>query len=343
MKNNTKVSNDLLLSIIIPVYNTELYLKDCLDSCLWQDLLKEKYEIICINDGSTDSSAQILDSYQINYPNIRVINQENSGVSSARNNGLRVSKGKYVWFIDSDDYIRKNSLKTIINFLEKHTLDAITVKYFKVNSQMHREKKYHNRPIKVIKKDTVYYVWRWIVKSEILHKNEISFNIDMSYAEDALWVYYLERHLKYFYYTNFQAYYCRIRNNSLLNTYNEEANNKKINSMIAMAKAYQSELNHIDCQDASLLENTRIRKDMSAQAALIQAALHKNRIQQKSILDDLVGMGLYPYKLIWYNLRPKKCLKQTLIGFSIFLFPIRSYYLFFCSFVSFIKKRRVVD
>lgn len=90
------------ISIIIPVYNAEKYLKECLDSVLAQTV-KEK-EIICIDDGSTDNSGSILQQYQDNYREIKVLYQENQGSGAARNEGLRVARGAYVCFLDADDY-----------------------------------------------------------------------------------------------------------------------------------------------------------------------------------------------------------------------------------------------
>ncbi len=94
------------LSIIIPVYNLENYIEDCLKSCLNQDI--EDYEIICVDDGSKDNSPVILDRYAREYPGrIKVFHKENGGVSSARNYGLERAQGDWIWFVDGDDLIQK--------------------------------------------------------------------------------------------------------------------------------------------------------------------------------------------------------------------------------------------
>ena len=91
----------MFLSFIVPVYNTEQYLLECLDSLLLQDLPLTDYEIICIDDGSTDHSADILRKYcEAKRTNIKVITQQNAGVSASRNQGLNNAKGDYVWFVD---------------------------------------------------------------------------------------------------------------------------------------------------------------------------------------------------------------------------------------------------
>lgn len=97
------------ISVIIPVYNVELYLKDCLDSVLNQSF--RDIEVILVNDGSTDGSIDILNNYAKNDSRVRVINQENKGVSAARNTGLDLSNGEYILFVDSDDMLIENSLE----------------------------------------------------------------------------------------------------------------------------------------------------------------------------------------------------------------------------------------
>lgn len=97
------MSQEINVSIIIPVYNVEKYLRKCIESALNQTL--DNLEIIAVNDGSTDNSLKILNEYENRYDNFKVINQVNMGLSGARNSGLSCSSGKYVYFLDSDDYI----------------------------------------------------------------------------------------------------------------------------------------------------------------------------------------------------------------------------------------------
>lgn len=112
------------VSIIIPVYNVEKYLEECLDSAVGQTL--KEVEIICINDGSTDSSEEILNNYKKNYSNIKIINQENKGLSSARNSGLKIAKGEYIYFLDSDDYIDLKAMEICYEEAKTNKLDILT-------------------------------------------------------------------------------------------------------------------------------------------------------------------------------------------------------------------------
>ena len=112
------------VSIIIPVYNVEKYLEECLDSAVNQTL--KEIEIIAVNDGSKDSSLDILNKYKKKYENFNVINQENKGLSGARNAGIKMAKGKYVYFLDSDDYIELDSMEICYKEMKKNNLDIIT-------------------------------------------------------------------------------------------------------------------------------------------------------------------------------------------------------------------------
>lgn len=103
----------VIISVIIPVYNVELYLKDCLDSVLNQSF--RDIEVILVYDVSTDESIDILNNYAINDSRVRVINQENKGVSTVRNIGLDLFNGEYILFVDSDDMLIENSLEHIYN------------------------------------------------------------------------------------------------------------------------------------------------------------------------------------------------------------------------------------
>lgn len=111
---------DYKLSIVIPVYNVEKYLGECLESILNQQ--HDECEIILVDDGSTDRSGSLCDKYASNY--IRVIHKENGGLSSARNAGLKVAKGKYIAFVDSDDRIAEDSIKSILGWIKETDVDV---------------------------------------------------------------------------------------------------------------------------------------------------------------------------------------------------------------------------
>ena len=111
------------LSIIVPMYNVELYIEKCLLSCLNQDLPASDYEIIVVNDGSPDSSLAIAERIASLYDNLTIVSQKNAGLSAARNKALSLAKGKYVWFVDSDDRIQENCLRYILDECYNNGLD----------------------------------------------------------------------------------------------------------------------------------------------------------------------------------------------------------------------------
>ena len=114
------------VSIIVPVYNTGKYLKECLDSLVNQTFTDT--EIICINDGSTDDSLEILEQYNEKYSNVSIHSQENSGLSISRNNGMKYSNGEYIYFMDSDDYLELTAIEELHDIASKNDLDFVIFK-----------------------------------------------------------------------------------------------------------------------------------------------------------------------------------------------------------------------
>lgn len=119
------MNKNLLLSIIIPVYNVEKYIKQCVESVLNQEF--SDYEIILIDDGSTDQSGIICDQIASKYSNVEAVHKKNGGLSDARNVGIQHANGKYILFIDSDDYIALGSIKKIVEYLNAQpvTIDVM--------------------------------------------------------------------------------------------------------------------------------------------------------------------------------------------------------------------------
>ena len=111
------------VSIILPVYNVEKYLKDCLDSIFRQTF--RDFELICVDDGSTDSSGKILDELAEANPVMQVFHTENHGLSAARNYGMSHAKGKYIVFIDSDDSVIPDYLEIFYREMEEHHSDLV--------------------------------------------------------------------------------------------------------------------------------------------------------------------------------------------------------------------------
>lgn len=123
------------LSIIVPIYGVEQYLRKCVDNLLSQDVSSSEYEIILVDDGSPDSCPQICEEYATAHENIRVVHRKNGGLSAARNSGIEVARGEYIMFVDPDDYIEPNVLDALMTQVKRDKLDVLRFKFQNVNEQ----------------------------------------------------------------------------------------------------------------------------------------------------------------------------------------------------------------
>ena len=223
------------LSIIVPVYNVEAYVGECLDSLLDQDIPEEEYEIICVNDGSTDGSLAVLTKYAETHSNIRIIDQPNGGVSIARNAGLDVALGKYIWFVDADDAIIKDSLSQLRNVISENHSNRIIVNSYVFSEKLPSKEHIVNLPIGGSHYDSV--VWRNIFEQEFLKKHNLYFAYPgMIIAEDCMFI-----HDILAYQPTTSTYltpvYCyRIRPGSVMTTHSAEVQLKKLKSYMEAAK-----------------------------------------------------------------------------------------------------------
>jgi glycosyltransferase involved in cell wall biosynthesis len=118
--------SSIKISIVIPFYNVEAYISQCLDSVYNQDIPEDEYEVICVNDASPDNSREIVIEYQKKHSNLILIEHEvNRKLGAARNTGRAIAKGKYIWNVDSDDMIKPNILEKLINYCENFDLDIL--------------------------------------------------------------------------------------------------------------------------------------------------------------------------------------------------------------------------
>ena len=125
----------LRLSIIVPFYNVEKYIEECIRSLYDQDIPQEEYEVICVDDCSPDGSRAIVERLQTEYPTLRLICHERKRCAGgARNTGLREAKGRYVWFVDSDDYVAPNCLGKLLSESETQDVELLLFGYMAVEN-----------------------------------------------------------------------------------------------------------------------------------------------------------------------------------------------------------------
>lgn len=180
---------DYKISVIVPVYNVEKYLAQCLDSILNQTL--EDIEIICINDGSKDTSKQILDEYLSKDSRMIVVNKANAGYGAACNTGLRLARGKYISIIEPDDFIDSAMYEDLYNLAEENSADIVKSSFFEYKDSETNENEsvvkinwseQYKMPDTVFKvtdcSQLLYFhpsIWSCIYKKEFLNANNISF------------------------------------------------------------------------------------------------------------------------------------------------------------------------
>lgn len=188
------------LSIIVPIYNVASYLRKCVDSLLAQDI--SDYEIILVDDGSTDGSGAIVDdltSRLLPFAScLRVIHQENAGLSAARNAGLTIAEGEYIMYVDSDDYLQPNVLGTLLAQIERDQLDVLRFRYQNVREtgeafapykDMTDYNDYSTQPTDGLtflneRMGNQCYAWQFILRRDISLKEQFTLGI---YFEDTDW------------------------------------------------------------------------------------------------------------------------------------------------------------
>lgn len=218
------------VSVIVPTYNEEKHIRACLDSIIENDL--KEIEIIVINDGSTDSTKEILEEYKNKYDIIKVIEKENEGQGSARNIGIELAKGEFLTFVDADDEIHNNMLSKMYEKLQKEQADICVCDYFEINKDNKVVKKAIPQKTEDIKKDYIVSIagpCNKLIRTEILKKNSLYFPKTGIYEDIAMVpliatytnkIVYLEEPLYYYYIRQGSTMRQTKFNEKLLSIYN---------------------------------------------------------------------------------------------------------------------------
>ena len=221
------MNKDLEVSVIIPVYNSEKYILRCIKSILNQTF--KNFELICIDDGSKDNSYRIIKELKKIDKRIKLIKQENSGPSKARNNGIKIANGKYIAFIDSDDYIEKDYIENMLDVASNS--DIVITNYKEKIKDVERDIdifKFLNEEKIETDSKIIYevilggggYVWGKLFKKEILEKNNIMFDENIDMFEDLLFTLEVFTNSKYISKSNKKKYiYNKSNCNSITKKY----------------------------------------------------------------------------------------------------------------------------
>lgn len=188
-----------LISFIIPVYNTGQYLYSSINSIYQQSLIEDDFEIIIVDDGSTDCTEEVIQHIKEQHSNITIIQQKNSGVSAARNNGLQHANGKYIHFIDADDLLVKDSITPVLQLAKEESLDFVYIQYIEFNNRQSDSKTPKNEGFEITLFNNGYdyfikqyashrgRVWSYLFRKDFLLEHSLLFNPKINFCEDALY------------------------------------------------------------------------------------------------------------------------------------------------------------
>ena len=310
----------LKLSIIVPVYNVEKYLHKCVDSLLAQDLSHEEYEIILVDDGSPDHCGEICDRYAAEHSNIRVIHRENGGLSSARNTGIDVAQGKYIQFVDSDDFLEPNVLKSLVQKMEDEQLDILRFNYQNVNEKYEvfepnkDPKRFVNYSEEVCDSLTFLnerlgpacYACQFMVRRELLTDCKFKEGI---YFEDTEWTPRIMLKAHRVTSIDFMVYNYLVRQGSITQCVDEKKKRKVLDDKLLLIDSLQEQM--------KVVADKRWFEGMIAQTviSIISYVASNYYTQRKWVIKALVEKEIFPLstyqvnkmgrkKIYWANISP---------------------------------------
>ena len=312
------------LSIIVPVYNVEKYVRPCIESIFKQGLDDVDFEVIIVNDGSTDRSMEMIADIIQQHNNINVINQENQGLSVARNNGIAAAKGEFILMPDSDDLLIKNSVPSLLNMALSQKADLIVADFMNMTDEEIEQFKSLDQQTMIFKEKSgeqlfledlnpyQCYVWRTLFRREFLLENHLTF-VPGIYIQDVPFTH--ECYLK--------AKKC-IRASWLLNIYrrgrNESAtfsfNKKKAKDFcIAIAKTWR--LTHLNGLSPQVQD--KLREDVyTSFSMVIWIIVH--RIEKASDRTDVIDFLKQQAPDLWFRNGIKQKLESVLYRYLPHLF-----------------------
>lgn len=284
-------------SFIVPVYNTEKFLKKCLDSLVNQTY--KDFEIIVVNDGSTDKSSNIISKYQKKYKNIIVIDKENEGLSMARNRGVQKSSGKYIIFVDSDDYVSNKLLEEVDKKIDDSDILRFQIatedeEYTKIN-EYHEEGFESMCGYDAFKYLSSYHfvepAWCYVIRRDYYIENKFSFKKDVYHEDFGLipHVIYKARKVKSI---DFIGYYYIQRNGSIMNNNDYKKTVKKAFDMLEQYKTMRlfakniNRKNNLDDYFLSYISNSVIVK--ARELKKDEKKVYINELKKLNVFDGVL-------------------------------------------------------
>lgn len=305
-----------MISIIIPVYNSETTLKRCLDSVISQSM--SDWELLLVDDGSKDKSSDICDDYAAKDKRFKVFHKKNGGVSSARNIGLNNAKGDWMTFIDADDYVKESYLANLWKHSQKHV--DLVISYAEIHNGDDLNKESYpsklvddtNFESMYIKNDMHWHTspWSKLYKRNIIEKYNLRFCEGMHIGEDAVFLYSYMLYSNRIYISN-DTDYCYF-------AYNEGSLTKRVNSLVSETLAY----NQIRAIVETIIHKKNIKnftalKNLNWLIASYQRrilnALYYNKVQKQKRLSVLTESDWIYYIKYIHSSSLKECILIALL------------------------------
>jgi len=306
------------ITIVVPVYNVEKFLKCCLDSILNQSF--QDFQLILVNDGSTDNSGQICDEYQKKSEKVTVIHKKNGGLSSARNAGIESAKAPYIGFVDSDDYIEKDMFQVLYAAIKNHGADIASVDYLPVSENDFTAKDLEDSTISYEVFDETEVVSQLLVNEKIhrcawnkLYKLELFENVrypEGKVFEDTFTTYQLYRLAKKAVATNYKGYFYRQNDASITRKSFTPKN-------LDVLSETQKVLTDMEVNAPNLLEFEQARL-AEHYVELVMKLLNAPKTKEtKKYLDDVLRKIKNDYGMLRQNKRTKKKIRRAIVAMNI--------------------------
>lgn len=305
------MNDKIKLSVIIPYYNAEQWIGKMLDTLLDQDISKDIYEIIVIDDGSTHS-VDSLQSYTDKYPNIHYYREDNAGLSAARNWGIELAKGEWLYFCDSDDYVQPQVFGFVLNTLESLDLDMLVCDWHYVQPDVVIQDYERPVPVSEVYSGKEYLasfasdpmsigfgVWRYFIRRSVIFSHDIRFE-DLAYIEDRLFQLELLLVVKRLVHASVKVYYYLQHPTSLLHSQKK----RKYVQYAPWLWHYIERLSNTMADKSLDLSNDAIRvmegwRDMAVFSLLINSFRYCPVSYTKDYLSKLSALdGAYPVKIM---------------------------------------------
>ncbi len=295
------------LSYVIPCYNMEKYLPECVESLLDQNMDPADYEVIIVNDESKDRTLEIANKYATNHSNIRVIDKKNAGVGAARNSGLDRALGEYIYFLDPDDYLARNVIPKLLEIIAKNDLDILTFKSHKFKKTAPKDStNIHENHDRIEVLDGISYVakykykneiWWFVSNREFMVKSGIRF-IEGRWMEDAILCTEIILAAERIAHVELDIHRYRVLPTSAMRNKTPEHYNKVIYDNANAAHVFENIIKEIPSNHPNAKECiNRLKTRQQSFVFFLMVRLMKSDISVKKIPEMLEGfekIGAYP-------------------------------------------------